>query len=46
VTSIEDIATDADASLGNGLLKSTENFRLYAELARSFPLVDRWFAPA
>ncbi|MGB9279594.1 MAG: alkaline phosphatase family protein [Pseudonocardiaceae bacterium] len=42
VTSIEDIAADADATLGMGYW-TAEDLPFYAALARTFPLADRWF---
>jgi phospholipase C len=43
VTSIEDVAADADATLGMGYWTG-EDLPFYAGLANTFPLADRWFS--
>ncbi|MBV9163530.1 MAG: hypothetical protein JO281_18715 [Pseudonocardiales bacterium] len=42
VTSIQDIAADADATVGMGYWNA-EDLPFYTGLARTFPLADRWF---
>ncbi|MGH3548303.1 MAG: alkaline phosphatase family protein [Pseudonocardiaceae bacterium] len=42
VTTVEDIAADADVTLGMGYW-TAEDLPFYAGLARTFPLADRWF---
>ena len=42
VTSVEEIAPDADASVAMGYW-TAEDLPFYAGLARTFPLADRWF---
>lgn len=42
VTSVEDLAPDADATVGMGYWTAGD-LPFYAGLARTFPLADRWF---